>query len=203
MNNRVLKDTLQPCFCGFCLLRIIHIILSMRIKWPSKLILIGKTDLYAAYRCVHANAKIALTYISIVVKLAFICLRLPFGTAPAPAEYTTISEAEIELGDDLPVDTSLDETNPQSSHRHLLPREDYIPASDPLVNVDQLSVNIEEKGASIDIFIDDIITITIDNPFWIECAKNSALLFIRTIFIPLHYDEPLKRDDPLSLYKLM
>ena len=51
-------------------------------------------------------------------------------------------------------------------------------------------------------FIDDIITITIDYPRWVERAKNAALLIIHTIFRPQHSDKPLKRDAPLSLRKL-
>ena len=62
------------------------------------MIIIGKTDLDAAYRRIHANAKTPSTCITIVEKLAFICLKLPFGTTHAPAEYTTISKAEIDLG---------------------------------------------------------------------------------------------------------
>ena len=79
---------------------------AMRSRWPTKRILMGKTDLDAAYRRIHANAKTASTCIAIVDKLAFLCLRLPFGTTPAPAEYTTISEAVIYLDNDLLQDQS-------------------------------------------------------------------------------------------------
>ena len=51
-------------------------------------------------------------------------------------------------------------------------------------------------------FIDEITTITIANPCWVERAKNVSLLVIHTIFRPLHPYEPLKQDDPLSLRKL-
>ena len=51
-------------------------------------------------------------------------------------------------------------------------------------------------------FINDIIAITIDDLFWVERAKNVALLVIHTIFRPLHSSELLKRDDPLSIRKL-
>ena len=51
-------------------------------------------------------------------------------------------------------------------------------------------------------FIDDIITITIDALCWVECAKNEALLVIHTIFRPVNYNRPLKRDDPHSIHKL-
>ena len=55
-----------------------------------------------------------------------------------------------------------------------------------------MKVKIEAKEASMDGFVDDIITINIDNPYWVERAKNLALLVIHTMFRPLHSDEPLK-----------
>ena len=51
-------------------------------------------------------------------------------------------------------------------------------------------------------FIDDIITITVDDKHWIDSAKSAALLVLHTLFQPLQPSEPLKRDDPLSLRKL-
>ena len=50
VNQRFQRKSLQPCFYGFCLLRIIHMISVMRSRWSTKQILIGKTDLDAAYR---------------------------------------------------------------------------------------------------------------------------------------------------------
>ena len=97
---------------------------AMRIRWPTKRILIGKTDLDAAYRRIHANAKTAFTCISIVNELAFLCLRLPFGTTTAPAEYTNVSEATIDLGNDLLQDQSWDTDDLNLPHRSLLPLEE-------------------------------------------------------------------------------
>ena len=71
-------------------------------------ILIGKIDLDAAYRIIHSHTITASTCIVIVDELAFLCFRLTFGTTPAPAEYTTISEAAIDLGNDLLQDQSWD-----------------------------------------------------------------------------------------------
>ena len=51
-------------------------------------------------------------------------------------------------------------------------------------------------------FIDDIITITVDDDHWIDRAKSEALLVIHTLFRSLQALESLKRDDPLSLRKL-
>ena len=97
---------------------------AMRSRWPTKRILIGKTDLDAAYRRIHANAKTASTCISIVDELDLLCLRLPFGATPAPAEYTTVSEAEIDLGKDLLQDESWDTDDLNSLHQSLLPQEE-------------------------------------------------------------------------------
>ena len=71
---------------------------SIQSKWPTKQILIGKTDLDATYHRINAKATTASTCIEIVDELAFLCLRLSFGTTPAPAEYTNFSEAEIDQG---------------------------------------------------------------------------------------------------------
>ena len=40
--------------------------------------------------------------IAIVYELAFLCLRLPFGTTTAPSEYMNVSEAAIDLGISTP-----------------------------------------------------------------------------------------------------
>ena len=101
VNNQVQQESLQPCFYGFCLLSILHMISAMRSRWPTKQILIGKIDLDAACRRIHENAKNASTCIAIVNEIAFLCLRLPFGTTPAPAEYMTVSEAAIDIGNYL------------------------------------------------------------------------------------------------------
>ena len=49
----------------------------------------------------------------------------------------------------------------------------------------------------------DIITITVDDKHWIDRAKSAALLVIHILFRTLQPSEPLKRDDPLSLRKLV
>ena len=48
-----------------------------------------------AYRRIHANASTAVTCISIVDELDFLCLRLPFRTKASPTEYKTVNEAAI------------------------------------------------------------------------------------------------------------
>ena len=97
---------------------------AMRNKWPTKRILVGKTDLDEAYLRIHANAKIAQTFIACCSWNGRICLRLPIVTTPAPEEYTTVSEAEIDLGNDIIWDESWDTDDLNSPHISLLLQED-------------------------------------------------------------------------------
>ena len=39
VNNRFQRESLQPCFYGFCLIRILHMISAMRSKWPKKILI--------------------------------------------------------------------------------------------------------------------------------------------------------------------
>ena len=49
INARLDKDALEPCFYGFCLLRLLHLIHMMRFTNPEIAILIMKIDLDSAY----------------------------------------------------------------------------------------------------------------------------------------------------------
>ena len=89
-------------------------------------------------------------------------MRLPFGTTPAPAEYTNISEAAIDIGNDLLQDQSWDTNDLNSPHRSLLPTEEKQQSERHLAKADPLAVDITATEASMDGFIDDIITITVD-----------------------------------------
>ena len=83
INKRVLRDSLQPCFCGFCLLRRLHMVEVMYPKWHSKRTL-TKKYLNAAYQSIYANAYIESLCITIMGRIAFIYLCLPCVTTPEP-----------------------------------------------------------------------------------------------------------------------
>ena len=135
---------------------------TMRSRWPTQLILIRKTDLEAAYRRIHANATTASTCIAVVNELAFLCLRLPFGPTPAPAEYTTFSQAAIYLGKNILRDETWDTDDLNSPHRSFLPQEKKQQSASHLATSDPLEVYITATEASMDGLIYDIITITVD-----------------------------------------
>ena len=114
----------------------------------------------------------------------------------------TVSEAAIYLGNDLLRDEYWDTDDLKSPHRSLLPQEEKQQSVSHIATADPLSVETTATEASMDGFIDDIITITVDDEHWIDRAKIASLLVIHTLFQPLQPSEPLKLDDPLSLRKL-
>ena len=57
-----------------------------------------RKNIDAAYRRVHKNEQIAVTYITIVGKTAFLFLGLTFSNTHSQEKYTTISKAAIDLG---------------------------------------------------------------------------------------------------------
>ena len=175
----------------------------MQSKCPTKRILIGKKDLDAAYRRIPANTTTVLTYIAILDYPAFLWLLLPFGTTPAQTEYMTVSDVSIDQGNYLLRDESscIDDLN--LPHQYLLPPEEKQHSTIHLETADPLAADITATGVLMVGFIDNIITITVDDKHWIDCAKVAALLVIYKLFWPLHLSEPLKQDDPLPLEKLV
>ena len=65
------------------------------------------------YLCIHANAWIASACIAIVDNIVLLCLHLPFRKIPAPEKYTTFSNAENGLDNDLLRDILWDVTELQ------------------------------------------------------------------------------------------
>ena len=54
------KQQFEPIMFGDCLLRILHHIVHLRKRYPTKKILIRKEDLNSSYRRMHLAAKSAL-----------------------------------------------------------------------------------------------------------------------------------------------
>ena len=107
---------------------------------------------------------------------------MPFGTKPAPSEYTTVSESAKELGNDLLQDQSWESYDLNSPHQYLLQPKEKHHYSSHLETAYPLAVEITATEASMDGFINDIINITVNDDQWIDCAKSAALWFIHTLF---------------------
>ena len=120
VNIRTIESLLTECIYGQCLRRILHRIHSMRQKYPTTEILLSKFDLDAAYRRLHSHPKHAVKVITIVEKLAYLLIRLPFGSAAGPSRYSTVSESIMDLVNDLVHEMEWDPKTLHSPHSEKL-----------------------------------------------------------------------------------
>ncbi|KAI2498101.1 hypothetical protein MHU86_16411 [Fragilaria crotonensis] len=101
INSRVDMASYPEMIYGWCLPRIIHYIVSLRIHSPTLLILISKYDYSDAYRRMAHSAKAATQTVSVNGDTAFVSLRLTFGGSPNPPTWCMFSELVTDLANEI------------------------------------------------------------------------------------------------------
>ena len=86
VNSRVNKDKPQDCMFGHCLLRLVHYITALRLKFPSTTIFIQRVDWKSAYRRINMSWKTSIQCCSVTGNIALIPLRAVFDGSPCPSE---------------------------------------------------------------------------------------------------------------------
>lgn len=203
VNNRLIRELLTVCFYGHCMMRILHGIPIMRLNQPLIRILVLKIDLDAAYRRIPVTAKMAMLTITIIKKIMYILLRLPFGVANGPNNYSLMSEPIFDLTNDVLRDPTFD---PATLHSPLqsqfeLPAAPY-DESTPFEPARPLFMDLPLFWAMADGYIDDIITIVLDVGDWLKNAVNAAALIIHSIVRPTDTAGPLPHNESISIQKL-
>jgi hypothetical protein len=203
VNKRVIRDALEPLYYGGCLLRIIHYIISLRLRYPDVKILGGKSDIKSACRRVTLNGETAAKCAIMCQDFGLLSLWLTFGGSPCPNEWCVASELCTDLANDI---LHCKECNPHelfSPHAAKLLPPMYLDAAIPLAPAATLDVHIpnDDMGRIHD-FIDDEIAIVPDlndNKFR---GVQALLLAIHILFRPVDPNENIPREDCLSLDKL-
>ena len=204
INNRIDESKLAPLQYGRCILRVLHNIQFMRYKNPNRRILIFKHDLDSAYRRLHWHAKCALLCITIVQNLAYILTRLCFGIASGPSEWCVISETIVDYAAILMKDKTWNASELFNPHEDISSKIEYLDDSIKCENTkDIISKNIETTDSYVDGYIDDLLTITLDDPDLVTRGSQAIPLMCHTIFRPVHKNEPLPRTNILSKAKLI
>lgn len=165
----------------------------MRFRHKHKVILVSKTDMDAAYRCLHANLKSAATCIVIINGIAYILLRLPFGSSPAPSEFSIFKDILVDLFKTIMDDPTCDPDITKSPYYSLM--EDLpiktLSSSIPFGQADELFVPVADDDISLDGYIDDLISLGIDT----DIIRNKLL---HTVPLGLHcFISPIDCTDPL------
>ena len=118
INDRADISQYPAMIYRFCLLRIIHFVVALRLAFPNERILISKFDFSDAYRRIAHAALAAAQTILVVGEIAYICLRLSFGRSVNPPTWCSFSEMVTDLSNKLPL---IPEWDPDGLHSPLQP----------------------------------------------------------------------------------
>jgi len=203
INGRVIKEKLAPLFYGGCLSRIIHYIVDLRLRHPTTPILGAKSDFKAAYWRVSLHGDIAEKCAIMCDEFALPSLHLTFVGPPCPNEFCIYSELSIDLANDLLCTPNWDPKVLCSPHSATLPEPVLLDISIPFASAKQLDIVLEpDDWGKADIFVDDGMVIIPDLHTNRDRAVHALLLAIHTLCCPLDPNEPIAREDCLSLGKL-
>ncbi len=166
-------------------------------------VLISKTDFKRVNRRVTLHDDMAPRCSIINGDIALVSLRLTFGGAPCPNELCIISEICADLGNDILRSPSWNPRMLHSLHTITLPLEDKTEDISPSIEGLPLDVDIlPDTYGKIEMYIDDRIPVIPDIGDNRIRGTNTMALAVYTFCRPFSPNEPIPRDDCLSLSKL-
>ena len=193
-------DILEACRFGYVLFQTLYEIHTFQMKYEDMAILmLSKYDLDC---CLSVLLKYALLCGVAFLNLVYFCFRLPFGSKPAPALFSLVSEFIAELSQCLSEDQTWD---PSELHSNMLDDIDTSPiySSGPFGKADPLMIDYEPKDLSIRVFIDDLISIVLATEALIPRAIHAVPLVLDSVFRPNFDDKLVNRNPILSQTKLL
>jgi hypothetical protein len=174
INSRIDMTAYVEMVYGWCLLQILHYIIAVRIKMPSKIIFICKYDYSDAYRRIAHSAEAAAQTIATQGDLAYISLRLTFGGAPNPPTWCLFSEIVTDLANEISRCEDWDPEKLRSPAQTETPSPVRIDVEVPLAGGKPMAVEVpitnQERVGRVDGFIDDLINVFVDSP--VNCGRQ-------------------------------
>lgn len=194
-------DKLEVCRFGMALFRLIYQIHQLRLEYPQIPIVISKLDFDSAYRRIHVFLQHALLCCSIIGSICYILFRLPFGSAAAPGLVSMLSEFTADLAQTLIEDPTW---NPLELFSNLASEITLTElTAGPFATSRALAVNIIAKQISVEVYIDDLITVCLLLPGNLERATHALPIILDCIFRPTSKTESVQRNPILQQAKLM
>jgi hypothetical protein len=205
VNKRIDMAAYVEMIYGWCLSRVIHFIVALRLAHPTKRIFIMKYDYSDAYRRVAHSASAAAQSIIIFAGVAYIALRLTFGGSPNPPTWCSFSEMVTDLSNEIPLCKDWDHESLRSPAQPETPSPVLLPDDVPIAEAMPLAVGIPTTvTARSDSFIDDLIRVFLDTPLNREREPHAVPLAIHVTSRPHAGDkEPVKRREIVSNPKLV
>ena len=203
LNIQILDDELDGCIFGQCLRRLLHQLHKLRIENPETIIYIVKHDLDAAYRRLHVHPDFAVRCTTILKDTAYLLLRLPFGVSAGPSMYSLISEAIFDLTNDLLMDQAWNPDTLRSPHHDHFQPPQPLDKNIKFGKANKLHVYVPTRETFCDGYIDDCVTMALNKQILVKKAQNALPLGVHSVMRPVHPQEPILRNDPLSKRKLL
>ena len=203
LNIQIIDEELDGCIFGQCLRRLLHQLHKLRIDNPKTKIYILKHDLDAAYRRLHVHPDFAVRCTTIIKDIAYLLVRLPFGVSAGPSMYSLVIEAIFDLVNDLLMDPMWDPETLHSTHYDQFQPPEPLEEDIPFEKANDLHVYVPTRETFCDGYIDDCVTMALEKGNLVKKAENALPLIVHAIMRPVHPEEPILRNDPLSKTKLL
>ena len=206
INKRVDMEQYPEMTYGWCLLRVIHFVVHLRVAHPRTPILISKFDYSDAYRRVSHHGSAAAQTILIVDGIAYLMLRLAFGGSPNPPCFCAFSEALTDLANEISSSTF----DPSDFHIPTVEADHLVPVPYPheghpfqtaIPPAFEISSTAESRK---DCFIDDVINVFLGTERNVSLEGYTVPLAVHLMSRPHAGDdvEPIPRRPLLSPSKL-
>ena len=101
VNDGVDMSQLTITRFGKAFSRLMYHILYLRELWPNDPILLTKVDCKSTYRRIHLKALTALKSCTSIDDLLLEALRMTFGSAPKPSQWSDVSDVVTDHANDL------------------------------------------------------------------------------------------------------
>jgi hypothetical protein len=128
---------------GWCLSRIIHFIVALRLVYPLLLIFIAKYDYSHAYQQVaHSSSTAAQSSIIFFARVAYITLRLTFGGSPNPPTWCVFSKMVMDLSNKISLCPEWEHNNLRSPMQLSTPNPIELPDTIPITLAIPMAVEV-------------------------------------------------------------
>jgi hypothetical protein len=165
VNDRVITAELTPARFGRALMRLLHYVCLLRRRFPGERLLLTKVDCKSAYRRIHLRATTALKACTVFAGMLLVALRLTFGGAPNPSQWSDVSEVAVDLANDLVRRDDWEPAEWSAPQQHLLDSDKAVDCDAGTVGDDdsfgeaaEMSVvyPVEDARPIFDCYLDDL-----------------------------------------------
>ena len=209
INDRIDMSAYVEMVYGWCLSRILHYIVAVRLAFPLLIIFISKYDYSDAYRRIAHSASAATQTFAAHGVLAYLALRLTFGGSPNPPTWCMFSEIVTDLANEISQCREWDPAEVHSPMQPVAPPPRRLGSDVPIRPGKAMAVEIPVDTAGsmgrVDGFIDDLINVFLDTPENCKRQPHVVPLAMHVTSRPHAGDsnEPITRRNLLSIPKLL